>query len=201
MQDASSCDVCERNELHFRSRLTRSWEAVDCAILPTVRIKKSGRNADGITSRRASVRRPKRRAPDGNALSGRRSAPAAPAPGGQPARRRQQRIGPHHPVALRGDQRHPGVDQLLLRIEHIERGALADARLLAHAVERDLGGVHLRLGRLDLRLGGFELAPGLNQRLLGLVALRCRGRCGAAAASPWPDGSSRIHRRPDRPEC
>ena len=125
-----------------------------------------------VTFRRACARRPRCRAPDNSARSDRRSAPAAPAPWRQPARRRQERIGGDHPVALRADQRHAGVDQLLLRVEHVERGALADAGFLAHAVQRDLGGVHLGLGRLDLRLGGFELAPGLHQRLLRLVARR-----------------------------
>src|SRR5204863_2653906 len=56
------------------------------------------------------------------------------------AGRRQHGIGGHDAVALRGDQRHAGVDEILLGVEHVERGALADAGFLAHAVERDLGG-------------------------------------------------------------
>ena len=77
--------------------------------------------------------------------------------------RRQHGIGGHDAVALRGDQRHAGVDESLLGIEHVERGALADAGILAHAVERDLGGI-------DLRLGGLELPPGLGHVRLHLVA-------------------------------
>src|SRR5262249_38216663 len=48
----------------------------------------------------------------------------------------QQRIRGHHAVALCRHQGDPRVHQRLLRIEHVERGALADPRLLAHAVER-----------------------------------------------------------------
>ena len=58
-----------------------------------------------------------------------------------------------HTVALRSDQRHARVHQVLLRVEDVKGGALADAGLLAHAVERDL---HLRLGGVDLRLGGWR---------------------------------------------
>src|SRR3981189_1282318 len=47
------------------------------------------------------------------------------------ADRRQHRIRRHHPVALRGDECNACVDESLLRIEHVERGALADAGLLA----------------------------------------------------------------------
>src|SRR2546422_8984138 len=42
--------------------------------------------------------------------------------------------------------------------------------LLAHAVERNLGGGDLRLGGVDLRLGRIELTPGLGYRRLHLVA-------------------------------
>jgi len=42
---------------------------------------------------------------------------------------------------------------------------LTDARLLADAVERDLGGLHLRLGRLDIGLRRVELAPGHHHGL------------------------------------
>ena len=56
----------------------------------------------------------------------------------QLADRRQQRIGRDDAVALCGDQQHTRVEQRLLRVEHVEGGALADLRLLAHAVEGDL---------------------------------------------------------------
>src|SRR4029453_2783364 len=55
-------------------------------------------------------------------------------------------------------------------VEHVERGALADAGFLAHAVERDLGGGDLGRGGIDLRLGGLELPPALGHRRLHLVA-------------------------------
>src|SRR4029079_2844318 len=51
-----------------------------------------------------------------------------------------------------------------------ERGALANARFLAHAVERDLGGLHLRLRRLDIGFRRIELAPRLPHVLANLVA-------------------------------
>src|SRR5215468_2538783 len=62
----------------------------------------------------------------------------------QRAGRCQHRVGLHHPIALRGDERHPRVDEVLLRVEHVERGALTHAGLLAHAVERNLGRGDLR---------------------------------------------------------
>ena len=55
---------------------------------------------------------------------------------------------------LRGHQSHTRIHEFLLRVEDIERGSLPDPRLFAHTVERNLGGPHLRGGRLDLRLGG-----------------------------------------------
>src|SRR5712671_6159313 len=45
------------------------------------------------------------------------------------ADRRQHRVRRHHPVALGGDKRDARVDEILLRSEHVERGALADAGL------------------------------------------------------------------------
>src|SRR6516225_11636799 len=39
----------------------------------------------------------------------------------QRASRCQYGVGRHHPVALRGNERHPRVDEVLLRVEHIER--------------------------------------------------------------------------------
>src|SRR5262249_12707208 len=88
------------------------------------------------------------------------------------AGRRQHGVGRNDAIALRGDERHARVDEVLLGIEHVERGALADARFLGHAVERDLGGGDLRLGGIDLRLGRLELPPGLGHRRLHLIARR-----------------------------
>ena len=82
-----------------------------------------------------------------------------------------KRIGRNHPIALRRHQRHAGVDQFLLRIEDVERGALTDTSFFSNAVKRGLGGAHLRLGGDDLRLGSFKLAPGLHDQLLGRVTL------------------------------
>src|SRR4029450_8645321 len=62
------------------------------------------------------------------------------------------------------------IDEVLLRVEHVERRALAHAGFLAHAVERDLGGGDLGRGGIDLRLCGLELPPGLGHRRLHLGA-------------------------------
>jgi len=69
------------------------------------------------------------------------------------------------------DQRDARVHEFLLRVEHVERCALTDARFLAHAVERDLGGVDLRGRRLDLRFSCVELAPALHHRRPRLIAV------------------------------
>ena len=98
-----------------------------------------------VSARPACARQTSCRAPDGNAP---RIVGLDPQPQDlrrRRAGRRQHRIGRDHPVALRGDQRDARIDQILLGIEHVERGALADAGFLAHAVERDLGGGDLRL--------------------------------------------------------
>ena len=104
----------------------------------------------------------------------------------QAADRRQHRIGRHHPIALGGDQRDPRIGQILGGVEHVERGALADAGLLAHAVERDLEAatcacvaVMLALAAsswpqawvtvLHLVARGVEVEAPLAERLLGLA--------------------------------
>src|SRR5215469_5454542 len=72
---------------------------------------------------------------------------------------------------LRGDQSDARIYQFLLRIENVERGSLSDPRLLADTVEGNFGGVHLRGGCLDLRLGGVQLAPALHHRSPRLIAV------------------------------
>jgi len=69
----------------------------------------------------------------------------------QPARRGKQRIGCDDAVSLRRHERDARVHEFLLRVEDVERRALADARFLTNAVERDLGRGDLRLRGLDLR--------------------------------------------------
>ena len=73
-------------------------------------------------------------------------------------------------IVLRGDERGARIDERDDRVEDVERGALADARFLAHAVERDLGARHLGLGRVDRRLRRFELRPHGDHVGLGGVA-------------------------------
>src|SRR5205814_5783206 len=43
-------------------------------------------------------------------------------------------------IALRADQPRLRRDQILLRVQHVDRGALAALRLLAHALQRDASG-------------------------------------------------------------
>src|SRR6266516_3640006 len=88
----------------------------------------------------------------------------------QPAHGGKQVIGGDHAVMLRGHQRDAGVHQRLLGVEDVERGALADAGLLANAVERHFRGSDLGLRGGNLRLGRLELAPCLHHGLPGLVA-------------------------------
>ena len=45
----------------------------------------------------------------------------------QPADRVQHGVGRHHAVVLRRDQRDPRIHQRLLRVQHVERGALPGA--------------------------------------------------------------------------
>jgi hypothetical protein len=65
-------------------------------------------------------------------------------------------------VVLCGDKSHTRM--FLLRVEDVERGSLPDPRLLAHTVERNLGGVYLRGGCFDLRLGGVQLTLAVPSR-------------------------------------
>jgi hypothetical protein len=66
-----------------------------------------------------------------------------------------------------GDAR---IQQSLLCVEHVERRALSGQRLIADAFQCALGGVVLPLRRLDLRLRRLQLAPGLDDVGLRLVA-------------------------------
>src|SRR5262249_8367666 len=90
---------------------------------------------------------------------------------GRSPERREQRVGSNYAIVLRGDQSHARIHEFLLRIEHVERGSLSDPRLFSHTVEGDFGGVHLRGGCLDLRLGGVQLAPALHHRSPRLIAI------------------------------
>ena len=82
----------------------------------------------------------------------------------QAADRRQQCVRGNDAIVLRGHQSHAGIDEFLLRIEDVERGSLSDPRLLADTVEGNFGGVDLRRGCLDLRLGGIQLSLALHHR-------------------------------------
>src|SRR4051794_1516852 len=50
-------------------------------------------------------------------------------PQGEPSHCLNNKVREDHPVTLRGDQDDAGVEELLLRVEDVERGALADPRL------------------------------------------------------------------------
>src|SRR5215207_6500104 len=51
----------------------------------------------------------------------------------EPSDRLDHGIRRDNPVALRGDEVYAGVEQFLLRVQHVERGALPHPCLLAHA--------------------------------------------------------------------
>ena len=85
--------------------------------------------------------------------------------------RREQGVRGDHAVVLGGDQRNARVHQLLLSVEHVERGPLSNASFLAHTVEGDFRRVHLRRRRFDLRLGGIELSPALHHGRSRLVTV------------------------------
>ncbi len=63
---------------------------------------------------------------------------------------------------LRDDERLAGIDQSSFGDEHILGGALTGQCFVAHAGERALGGIVLPLRCFDLRLGGLQPAPELN---------------------------------------
>ena len=89
------------------------------------------------------------------------------------------------PVALGGHQR-DARHRILLGVEHVERGALADARF-SRAVERDLRRCDLRPGGLDLRLAA-ELSPGLTT-FERTGRARCRVDAAVPASPGLPDGA------------
>src|SRR5215472_7089646 len=88
----------------------------------------------------------------------------------EPAYRRECAIGRDHAVVLRRGQCDAGIDQSLLRVEHVERRALTNPRLFAHAIESHLGRRDLGLGGNHLRFGGLQLTPGLDHGLSDLIA-------------------------------
>src|SRR5262249_55725369 len=55
----------------------------------------------------------------------------------EPADGAEQGVGGDHAVALRADQARLGRDQVLLRVEHVDRGALAAGRFPLYASQRD----------------------------------------------------------------
>src|SRR5262249_35030115 len=73
------------------------------------------------------------------------------APGGA-----EQRIGGDHAVALRADQPRAGGREVLLRVENLERRALARLRFLLHAGERDGGRAYLRFRGGERNLCSLE---------------------------------------------
>ena len=88
----------------------------------------------------------------------------------EPADRAQQRIGRHHAVALRADQPRFGGDEILLRVQHIDRGALAALGLAPHAIERHRGSAHFGFRGADRDLGADIGGPGADHRGARLVA-------------------------------
>ena len=71
---------------------------------------------------------------------------------------------------MRADQPRLRRDQILLRVQHVDRGALAALRLLAHALQRDASGTHLGFRSRHRNLGAFIGDPGADRRGAGLIA-------------------------------
>ena len=89
---------------------------------------------------------------------------------GQMADRRQDRVARDDDVALGADQIDLRGDDVGLRVEHVERGALADLALLDDAAQRQFGGSNqVAVGRHAFLRGG-ELRPGRDYRVAHLVA-------------------------------
>src|SRR5450631_18196 len=55
----------------------------------------------------------------------------------EPADRAEQGVGGDHAIALRADQPCLRGNQVLLRVQHVDRGALAALRLLLHALDSE----------------------------------------------------------------
>src|SRR5262249_50169774 len=82
----------------------------------------------------------------------------------------EQRIGGDHAIPLRADQPRAGGREVLLRVEDLERRALARLRFLLHAGERDGGRAYLRFRGGERNLCSLEGDPGAEHRGLGLIA-------------------------------
>ena len=76
---------------------------------------------------------------------------------GQAADGARQRVAVGHHVGQRLDQRHPRVQQLLLRVQHVQRRPAAHHRFPLHPVQRNLG-------RADLRAHAVHLGACRRQR-------------------------------------
>src|SRR6476620_156053 len=82
----------------------------------------------------------------------------------------EQRVGGDHAIALRANQARLCRDQVLLRVQNVQRSALAAGRFLAHAVERDRRGADLGFRCRHCDLGTFIGDPGTHRSGAGLVA-------------------------------
>ena len=88
----------------------------------------------------------------------------------EPADGAEQRIGSDDAVALGADQARFGQDQVLLRVQHIDGGALAAGGFLLHAGQRHGGGADFGFGGRHRDLGAFVGDPGADGSGAGLVA-------------------------------
>jgi len=119
----------------------------------------------------------------------------------QPQRARRQpsdcgehRIGVHQAVALRLHQRHAGVDQLVLGVEHVKCGALAksaSSRTPFSAASAALA--WLRVDSIEL-LAASSSAHACATASRAWSRARLRSSC-FCPSSPWPAGPRRIRSR------
>src|SRR5215216_914742 len=88
----------------------------------------------------------------------------------EPADGAEQGVGGDHAVALRADQTGLGQNQVLLRVQDVDGGALAAGRLPLNALQGDGCGADFGFGCGDRNLGAFVGDPGADRGGAGLVA-------------------------------
>jgi len=100
---------------------------------------------------------------------------------------------------LRGDEGDTRVDQRLLGVQHVERGALSGLGFLADAVSAISDAVTCGLGGLHLRLCRQPVGPPFGNNVgAGLVAGLVENQALLGQAFPWTGRISEYRRRPDR---
>src|ERR1700712_3149946 len=88
----------------------------------------------------------------------------------EPAYGAEQGIGSDDPLALGADPPRLCQDQILLRVQDVDRGALAALRFPADALQGNGCGAHFGFGSGDRDLGAFMSDPGAGSGGAGLIS-------------------------------